>query len=177
MTDRATIKTMSMRSRLSVRLSHIALVLFAAFAFFNSDAVAHSYQQGDIAIGHIWARATAAGATTAAVYVPLKNNGTEPDKLIGASTALADQVTIHEMLMNNGVMKMVEHDSIVLDPGKIVSLQPGGLHLMVTGLKQQIKQGDMFPLTLRFEKAGSINVEVKIEAINAMEPMPSGMSH
>jgi len=131
------------------------------------EAIAHSYKQGDISIGHIWARATPAGATTAAIYVPLLNTGMEEDKLVGATTDLADKIEIHGETKENGITKMTMLAAIDLEPNQPVTLEPGGMHLMVVGLKQPLKEGDMFPLTLKFEKAGEIKVEAKIAAIGA----------
>jgi len=141
-------------------------VLMLLFA--SNSAHAHSYKQGDISIGHIWARATPTGATTAAIYVPLLNNGKETDSLIGASSELASKIEIHQDTNDNGIMKMQKLDAVTLEPNKPVSLRPNGTHLMVFGLKQQLKEGGMFPLTLQFEKAGSIKVEAMIEGVGAM---------
>jgi copper(I)-binding protein len=131
-------------------------------------AFAHSYKQGDIQIGHIWARATAPGMTTAAIYVPLLNTGKEQDKLTGASSDIAENVMIHENINDNGIKKMRMLDSVVLEPNKPVSLRPGGIHLMVTGLKRQLKESETFPLTLQFEKAGAAKVDVMVENVGAM---------
>jgi periplasmic copper chaperone A len=136
-------------------------------------AMAHSYKQGNISIGHIWARATAPGMTTAAVYVPLLNTGKEPDQLIGASSDLADKIEIHQDSNENDIAKMQKLNEITLEPGKPVSLRPGGMHFMVIGLKKQLKEGEMFPMTLQFEKAGTAKVDAMIEAAGAM----SGNSH
>jgi len=146
----------------------LTLLIYIASILLSGSALAHSYQQGDIRIGHIWARATPPGATAAAIYVPLLNNGKETDSLIGALSELASKIEIHQDTNDNGIMKMQKLDSVVLEPNKPVSLRPNGIHLMVFGLKQQLKEGGMFPLTLQFEKAGSIKVEAMIEGVGAM---------
>lgn len=140
----------------------VLLVLGAA-----SAALAHSYKQGDIEIGHIWARATTPKQTTAAVYLPLLNSGTQPDKLTGATSPLADKIQIHQDMNANNMAHMQKLDSIALEPGKPVALQPGGIHLMLFGVKKQINKGDTFPLTLQFEKAGAATVDVHVAAIGA----------
>ena len=145
-------------------MKKLILIVASIFCLLSFGATAHSYKQGDIAIGHIWARATAVGATTAAIYFPLLNNGKEPDKLVGASTEIADKVLIHESLSENGIKKMVSHDSVVLEPNKPVSFRPNGLHLMLVGLKQQLEVGGVVPIILNFEKAGAIKVEARIES-------------
>jgi len=133
-----------------------------------TPALAHSYKQGDIEIGHVWTRATAAGMTTAAIYFPLLNTGSAPDKLIGATSDLAGKIEIHQDLNENGISKMRKLDMLPLDPNIPVALSPGGTHLMAFGVKQQLKQGEKFPLTLQFEKAGTIKVDAVIEAPGAM---------
>ena len=144
-----------------IRLAFSFLVAFAIFSF---SAAAHSYKQGDISVGHIWAKSTPDGAASTEVYVPLLNNGKEADKLTGASAEWADQVIISEPKNENGVVRMITRDEITLAPNKPVSLLPNGLHLMATGLKQPLKEGTMVPITLNFAKAGAIKVEVKIES-------------
>jgi copper(I)-binding protein len=131
-------------------------------------AHAHSYQQGAIKIGHIWARATPAGVTTAAVYVPLLNTGMDDDHLVGASSPAAKKIQIHSMSMDGDIMKMRSVESVDLPPGKPVALRPNGTHFMLIGLNQPLKQGDKVPVTLQFEKAGAITVDVMIEGAGAM---------
>ncbi|MGE3623781.1 MAG: copper chaperone PCu(A)C [Bdellovibrionales bacterium] len=130
-------------------------------------ARAHSYQQGDIRIGHVWTRATAGSSTTAAIYMPLLNAGKDADRLIGASSDDAEKIEIHESRSEGGIMKMEMQKAIDLEPNKPVALKPRGLHLMVFGLKQPIKEGEKFPVTLQFEKAGSVKVEAMVEAAGA----------
>lgn len=130
-------------------------------------AFAHSYQQGDIQIGHIWARATAVGAKTGAVYVPLLNKGQTADKLVGVRTPVAEEAMLHESVKDNGVTRMVMLDDLPLEPGKPVAMRPGAKHIMLTGLKQQLKEGDKFPLTLTFEHAGAATVDVVVHGAGA----------
>jgi len=133
---------------------------------FASAVQAHEYKLGDIQIDHPFARATVPGQVSAGAYVSLENKGTVDDKLIKAdSTSVANSVELHKMEMKGDVMKMVEVDSIVLKAGEKIKMKPGGgYHLMLMGLKQPLKAGDKFPLTLYFEKAKKIDVMVKVEA-------------
>lgn len=146
--------------------------ILSAFLFLlcSGAAFAHSYTQGGIAIGHIWTRATPSGATTAAVYGPFVNNGKETDRLTGASSEWADKIEIHRNVEENGITRMEKMDFLTLEPGKPVALKPGGMHLMVIGLRHPLKEGGMFPLTLQFEKAGAAKAEAKIEAPGATAP-------
>ena len=155
-----------------------AIAVAALVVFLGASAWAHSYRQGDIKIGHIWARATPPGATETAVYMPLLNAGKEKDRLVGVSSPAARKVEIHNEAKDLGVTHMEKLDAVELEPGKPVSLRPNGMHLMVYGLKAPLKAGDMMPLTLQFEKAGTANVEAMIEPVGAMSgdemPMTPG---
>ncbi len=116
-----------------------------------------------ITVEHPWARASAGEATTGAVYLTVTDNG-RPDRLTGASTPAAAEAGLHESSEDNGVMKMRPLDGIALDPGKPVAFKPNGYHVMLTGLKAPLHAGDTFPLTLTFEHAKPVTVEVKVEA-------------
>ena len=118
----------------------------------------------------LWARATPKGAPNAAVYLTLVNNGSETDRLIGASSSVADNIQFHEERDENGVSKMRALQAIDVAPGASVVLKPSGLHLMLR-IKQQLMEGETFPLTLTFEKAGPIEVTVRVGKVGAMDDM------
>ncbi len=135
-------------------------------------AQAHEYTLGNLVIGHPWSRATPGGAKVGAGYLVVNNKGTTADKLVSATTAAAGRVEIHEMAMKDGVMTMRPlGGGLTIEPGKSITLAPGGFHLMLMELKAPFKQGDKVPLTLVFEKAGKIDVTLNVEAIGAT---PSG---
>jgi copper(I)-binding protein len=133
-------------------------------------AQAASPQNGSIMVEHVWARATPKGAPNAAVYLTLVNRGSETDRLIGASSPVADNIQFHEERDENGVSKMLALQAIDLAPGATVVLKPSGLHLMLR-IDQRLKQGETFPLTLTFEEAGPIEVTVKVGAMDDMDGM------
>lgn len=124
---------------------------------------------GSIAIEHAWARATPVGAKTGAAYVTFVNHGAAADRLIGASTPMAAKVQVHQDTEDNGVMRMRELPAVDIGPGATFTLKPGGTHMMIVGLKQTLKQGQTFPLTLEFEKAGKIDLMVPIAKAGAMD--------
>lgn len=128
---------------------------------------AHSYKLGEIQVGHIWARATAEGAKAASVYVPLLNQGKTEDKLISVSTPVATSTALHESRVKDGISSMHDITELPLPPGQPVALRPGGKHIMLMGMKQQLKEGDQFPLTLTFAQAGSVTVDVIVHAAGA----------
>ena len=138
-------------------------VLAAVCLALPSAARAHGVQFGAIAIGHPYARPTVAGQPVAAGYLSLDNRGAA-DRLLAASTAVAERVELHAMWLEGDVMRMRMRDAIDLPAGAKVEFKPGGMHLMFIGLKAPLKVGEKFALTLRFEKAGTVEVVVNVQA-------------
>jgi copper(I)-binding protein len=149
-----------MRSRLAALGAGLVLLVAAA-----GGAAA---QGSDVEVKDVWARATPGGAQTAAIYVTMASGA--GDRLTGASTPTAQTAELHIMTMDNGVMKMRQVDGIDLPAGQAVTLKPGGYHIMLTGLAQPLKEGQNFPLTLTFAKAGAQQVTVNVQKVGAMGP-------
>jgi copper(I)-binding protein len=143
----------------------LALLLIAA------PASARDYTLGNLLIGQPWTRATPPSAAAGGGFLTVTNKGTAADKLISAKSAAAGAVQIHEMKMEGNIMRMRERESgLDIAPGATVTLAPGGFHLMLMGLKEPLKQGATVPMTLVFEKAGSIDIELQVHAIGAAAP-------
>ncbi len=142
--------------------------LFAAAILTTSSwsAMAHEYQLGTLHIDHPYARATVTAQSVGGGYMTIENKG-PADRLLAVSTDISSSVGLHSMTMEGDVMHMTPVKAIDIPSGATVVLSPGGLHIMFMGLKAPLKAGDSFPMTLKFEKAGEIKVDVKVEAINA----------
>ncbi|MGH7033573.1 MAG: copper chaperone PCu(A)C [Stellaceae bacterium] len=154
-----------------------AVVLAAALLL---PCLAARAEESGIRVDQVWARATPGGAKTGVIYLSVTNTGTAPDKLVGASTPVAAKAGLHESKATNGVMQMRPVSALTIAPGKTVVLQPDGYHLMLTGLKRPLKEGERVPLTLVFEHAGKRQVTAEVEKIGALRPaeggaMPGGM--
>ena len=108
----------------------------------------------------VWARPTIAGQSVGGGYLSM--HSTRADRLLGASTPAAGRVEMHTMAMAGDVMQMRQLDAIDLPAGQKVELKPGGLHLMLLDLKRPLVAGSKLPLTLRFEKAGDVKVDVAV---------------
>jgi len=135
-------------------------------------ASAHGATVGDIAIGHSYATPSIAGTSNGAAYLAsIENKGAAADRLVRASTPMASRVEIHTMNVDaQGVMRMREIDGIALAPKAKVQMKPGmGLHLMLIGLKEPLKEDATFPMTLEFERAGKVEVKVIVG-----QPKPGG---
>lgn len=139
---------------------------FAALALGFTVALAHAHETfklGELTVEHVHARATAPGQPAGAGYLVIRNGGKAADRLVAASAEVAERAELHEMKMDGNVMRMREVAAIEVAAGKTVELRPGGLHIMLMGLKAPLKQGESFPLTLRFERAGEVTVKVAVE--------------
>ena len=154
-------------------------ILFVAFAVVLSSAVhAADYKVGPIEIDRPWSRAVPKGASVAAGYLTIRNTGDAPDRLVSGSTPVAGKFEVHEMSMDNGVMKMRPvTGGVEIKPGETVELKPQSFHIMMTGLKQPIEKGTSFKGTLVFEKAGPVEVDFSVEAIGAMAPSAAHDMH
>jgi periplasmic copper chaperone A len=147
------------------------LGLAAALMLIAAPGVAETYKVGSIQIEQPWARATPKGATIGAGYMKITNTGSEPDRLVGGSVSFAGRFEVHSMTMEQGVMKMREvKDGLEIKPGETVELKPGGYHVMFVDLKQPLKQGEDVSVTLKFAKAGTIEVKYPVEGIGAGGP-------
>lgn len=153
------------------------MILLCTLAF-SSIAHAHTFKKGDITVGHPWTRATPAGTSVGAGYLKITNAGKETDRLTGGTFAGAKVVEVHEMTMNDGVMKMRKlSDGLEIKPGETVELKPGSYHLMIMGLAKSIAEGPKIKATLGFEKAGVIDVEFKVEPIGAQSSSDAKEHH
>jgi copper(I)-binding protein len=120
-------------------------------------------------VDHAWARATASAASAGAAYFTVSSP--TPDKLVAVASPVAGKAEIHTHIDDNGVMRMRPvAGGIALPAGESVELKPSGLHVMLMGLKQPLKEGETFPMTLTFEKAGPRVVTVEVTKIGAMGP-------
>jgi copper(I)-binding protein len=135
-------------------------------------ALAQSYSVGSLKIEQPWTRATPAGAKVGGGYMTITNSGTEPDRLVGGTLPQAGRFEIHEMKMEGGMMQMREvKGGLEIKPGQKVELKPGGYHVMLMDLRTPLKQGERLKGQLRFEKAGPVDVEFKVESLGAGGPM------
>ncbi len=149
-----------------------------ASVLLSGAALAHDFKAGDLRIDHPYATPTRPGLKTGGVYFrAIKNTGTQPDRLLSASTPRADVVEIHRMQMDGDVMRMRAVPALDLPAGADVPLRhgsPDGHHLMLLELKQPLKDGERFPITLTFERAGAHEVMVWVQT---PKRAPSGAGH
>ena len=139
-----------MPSRRAFLLSTLTLAMAAR-------AHAHSYQAGQIAIGHVWALPSESNETQA--FVPFSNRGQAADELVAARSPICSVIELRQ----NNRYDDPELKSIELPPGKPVAMRKGARHLRLIGLTRSLKAGDRFEMTLDFLHAGEAVVEVIVE--------------
>ena len=126
-----------------------------------------SAAESTINVEKAWARATTSVGATGVVYLSLTDMGPAADRLIGVATSVATHADMHIMVMEGNVMQMRPVDAVDVKPGERIQFKPNGLHIMLTDLKQPLTRGERFPVTLDFEKAGKVDVEVLVLPIGA----------
>lgn len=138
----------------------IALVFLIASPLL---VAAEEYHTGSLTVTDIWARPTMGEMKTTAVYLTIKNTGTATDVLTAVSTPAAEESMIHNTIKKDGTMKMLMMDNVALPIGEEVKFAPKGLHIMLTGLKHPLAEGDKLPLTLTFRNAGELKVQAEVK--------------
>jgi hypothetical protein len=114
-----------------------------------------------------WARATDSGATGGA-YLVLENRDTTPVSLTGVATAVAEAAELHETMVHDGVAHMMPHTAVAIAPGATLAMAPGGMHLMLVGMRRAVAEGDTVEVVLRFTRgagaADSLPVRLPVRA-------------
>jgi copper(I)-binding protein len=149
-------------------MRNIAPLIVAVLGLTLANVHASEYKIGSLAIADPWSRATPKGASVGAGYMKITNTGTTPDRLIGGSSDVAPKFEVHEMKMENGVMKMRPlQGGLEIKPGATIELKPESLHVMFVGLTKPLAAGEHVKAALVFEKAGTVNVEYDVRAMGA----------
>jgi hypothetical protein len=151
------------------------LIPVVALATLGTSALAHAKQTASIAVHHAWARETAAGQSVGGGFMTITNRTPAWDRLLTGNSPVAAEVQLHTMTMDGGVMRMRQvEDGISIPANGTLELKPGSYHIMFMGLKRQLRQGERFPVTLRFQRAGNVTVQVSVQSVMSSGPMDSG---
>jgi copper(I)-binding protein len=144
-------------------------LLAAILAGAGLPALAQEQQAGDLVITAPWSRAAGQGGTGAG-FLSIANRGSVADRLVSASSPAARRTELHTHIREGEVMRMRETPGTELPPGQSVTLQPGGYHLMLIGLTRPLEVGQSVPVTLVFERAGPVEVQLAVQAAGARGP-------
>ena len=146
----------------------VAAVL--AFALSAGFLQAEPVRQGDLEIDAAWARASIGTSRPGAAYFTVRNLGDETDRLTGLSSPVSAMPMLHETTLSEGVSRMAHVEAAEIAAGGELTLEPGGMHVMLMELTTPLKEGATFPLTLTFEAAGAVTVEVPVFGPGATGP-------
>ncbi|MEM1430841.1 MAG: copper chaperone PCu(A)C [Pseudomonadota bacterium] len=149
-----------------------ALAIAATAALFAVPAIA-----ADIVIEDAYARASTPTSKSGAAFMMITNSGEADDRLVSASSEIAARVELHTHIEDGDVMRMVEvEEGFALPAGQTVMLERGGKHVMFLGLNTSLEQGNTVEVTLTFEKAGDVSVEIPVD-LKRMPEGHGGMDH
>ena len=153
------------------------LAAACAAALLLAAAAAHAQQQPPrtIQVVEFWARASS--GPTAAAYLTLRNHGDADDRLVAVSSAAAERAVLHGMKMDGDIMRMRPVEAIEVKAHGTTELKPGGMHVMLVGLKAPLKAGQSIPLVLRFERAGEMVLQASVAPVGATGPAGTEMPH
>ncbi|MBP5957452.1 copper chaperone PCu(A)C [Pseudomonas anatoliensis] len=136
-----------------------ALLLPACFAH------AHEYKAGELEIAHPWSQELPPNAPTVAAYFVIHNTGKTADRLLSVDSPIAPEAQLHEHVMQGDLMKMQQVPSVDIPAGGNVTFAPMAYHVMLLNPTERslLSDGKRFPLTMHFEKAGDVTVEVAVQ--------------
>jgi copper(I)-binding protein len=168
-----------MKHYVFVMILAVATVLAAACspATIQENAAAAESSDPQITVMEPWSRPSPMKAGNGAVYMMLMNKGNSDDVLLSAETDVAETVELHETKMENDVMKMGPIPNIEVPAGGSATLEPGGKHVMLINLQEELVPGEKISLTLNFEKSGSVTVEAEIREMGQAMDSSMKMEH
>lgn len=143
-----------------------AALILAPGAILACEAVT----SGDLTIRNAWSRATIGASRPAVFYVEIANAGSAEDALLGIVTPVAGMPMLHETVVTDGVASMPHAMRVPVPAGGTVRLEPGGYHGMLMELTAPLKEGGSYPMTLTFEKAGEVTLNVPVLSLRAEAP-------
>jgi len=142
-----------------VTLTYITLFPFIA------NAADHNTAATDVIIYNAYARAVTGGQKNSAVYMVITNKGHHDHALVSASGSVAQSIELHNHVDDGGVMRMRPVDKIVIPAGESAELKPGGLHIMLIGLRDTLQEGAMVHIDLQFEDGSSSKLMAPVKAV------------
>jgi hypothetical protein len=129
---------------------------------------------GEVEVREAFSRASIGQATSGVVYLELVNHASGPDRLMTVSTPVAARTDLHMIERDGDIVKMRRLETLTIPPGETLAFSPGGAHIMLSGLKAPLREGDRFDLILQFEAAGEITIEVPVRSITAGAELDEG---
>jgi copper(I)-binding protein len=150
------------------RFRHAIAVTAVMFGLVGPAGAEPTASVGAITIREAWARPTMGQTGTSAVYMTLEASGGQGDRLVAVASPDAARAELHTSIVEGGVAKMRPLAAIEITAGQPTVLEPGGPHVMLTGVGKKFVEGDTLPLSLTFEHAGTIELQVPVRAMGGM---------
>jgi copper(I)-binding protein len=151
-----------------ITMSRWPVMAVSTWIALAAPVLAHELTAGDVVIDHPHAHATVAVQKNGAAYMIIRNRGSAPERLLALRTNEARSAEVHRTTITaEGIAQMRRVEAVDIPPSSEVRLAPGGLHVMLTGLKWPLVEGTSFPMTLVFERAGEVGVEIMVDGANA----------
>ncbi len=151
-------------------------VVLLSFVFGGISTSTQAFEKS-IEIDRAYVRATIPGTTVSSAYMNIVNNSDEPMILVGASGEVSDRIEIHQHLMEDGMMKMRQVDSLVVSANNQVILQPSGYHLMIFNLVKPLTEGNEINVTLRFSNGKNVDVSLPVQSIKRKKQKEKAHHH
>ncbi|WP_166360300.1 copper chaperone PCu(A)C [Pseudomonas akapageensis] len=142
----------------------IRILSLAALIACAPSAFAHEYKVGEVLVENPWSRELPVDMPGGAAYFTIHNHESQADRLVAVSSPRAQKCELHLQASDSGMMNMQHTATVDIPAHGEVIFQPGGNHVMLTGMDKPLKAGEQFPMTLEFEKAGKVEVQVKVES-------------
>ncbi|TDF86248.1 copper chaperone PCu(A)C [Pseudomonas sp. H9] len=143
----------------------------------STASLADEYQVGELLISQPWSRELPAELPGGSAYFSVHNQGNQADRLIAVSSPRAKKSTLHTQAVSDGMLRMQHLTAMDIPAHSVVTFKPGADHVMLSGMEQPLKAGEQFPLTLQFEKAGTVEVLVSVQPVDAQSSNASAHMH
>lgn len=162
---------------MKILINPVIALLFLAIS--GTVYAEHSFSRGDVTVTHPWSRPTPPGVPMGVGYMAITNEGDTAVILTGATTPKAERVSIHQSMMKDGMMSMRPlTEGLTISAGETVKLEPHSYHLMLEGLKDAVVEGVSFPMTLEFDTAEPIQIELHTTPMEQSSGSPGkGSAH
>jgi periplasmic copper chaperone A len=153
-----------------------ALLIVVTLVLAGSPATGADFAAKGLKIGHPWTRPAMQGGAGVG-YMTIANTGKAADTLVAVETSAAKSAGVHRTAVNGQVTSMRPLPALAIAPGQTVALAPGGDHIMMVGLTRALSQGQKIPVTLVFQKAGRVQIELSVETTRPASAAASPNHH
>jgi len=154
-------------------LKHLSSLLVLSLAAFSGSVLAEAASD-QVAVSEAYVRAVPPGQPNSAAFMEITNGSGVDHALVGGSSPAAEVLELHTHTLEDGMMRMRQVEKIDLPAGQSVKLQPGGLHVMLIGLKQNLVPDEHVPITLKYDDGSEVTLEAPVRKLQMQMKMQGG---